>query len=98
MKIFMNENPTPMEEKLFRYIGYYKTEEDEEHITYSYVYDVQNQPFPKQIETKATDSKTSHITFYHDTENIVFSGQVVADATVFAILEKRMRELGWTIS
>ena len=85
MKIFMNENPTPMEEKLFRYIGYYKTEEDD-------------QPFPKRIETKATDSKTSHITFYHDTENIVFSGQVVADATVFAILEKRMRELGWMIS
>ena len=97
MLIFENHNPTDTEIELFRYAGFYRIENDEQHIRYVPVHTkTAVKPFPDilGVEEKDVEYEVS-ITFYHTSETIEAVGDF--DGRLLNLMAARMEELGWKI-
>ena len=93
-QIFKNPDPTPTEQEMFRYAGFYKIEDDMNHTRYVPVHTEKHDTFPAKVDTDQVPVEYStEIVFYHMAETTKIKGMF--DSYMLNLIQERMKELKW---
>ena len=93
MLVFENKNATNTEKEMYRYGGFYKIEDDDNHTRYVPVHtDMVDDNFPDKVEVeKNCVEYDTEIIFYHMAETVKCAGMF--DGWMIGLIQSRMAEL-----
>ena len=91
-----NQNPTEVEEKLYKYSGLYLIKEDENSIIYAPIHLDNQEEFPVQVQIIEDEIEwKNRIVFDKMSETVSFSSNDYYDSDMIAWILQRMEELNF---